>query len=179
MINACNASYNSGTGIITAESCTISDCTCQFNSGHGIQAGYGNIISGCTAVENTGYGLYCYGVAISVRGCKAGGNPGGGIYVSDLCQITENNIDGDINDAPNIAGIFVSGTDNRIEANHLTYTHLGVRVDNTNGNNFIVRNSVGFWFVTAYSIAPGNRDAQVITPASGFTNASPWANFSF
>ncbi len=179
VFNACISSHNSGTGIITGESCTLSDCICHANDGHGIQAGYGNIISGCTAVENTGYGLYCLGSAISMRGCTAGADSGGGIYVSDLCQITDNQIDGDINDGPNIPGIFISGGNNRIEANHLTYTHLGVRVNYTNGNNFVVRNSVSFSFATPYSIAPGNRDAQVISPSSAFTNASPWANFSF
>ena len=74
------------------------------------------------------------------------------------------------------AGIHVTGSGNRIESNSSTGNDRGIDVGSS--GNLIIRNSAS-GNTTDYDILGGNKDAQVLSPGSGFTSTNPWANFSF
>jgi parallel beta-helix repeat protein len=74
------------------------------------------------------------------------------------------------------AGIHVTGSDNRIDSNNVTANDRGIDVDAA--GNLVIRNSAS-GNTTDYDIVAGNKDAQVLSPGSGFASTDPWANFSF
>ena len=70
-----------------------------------------------------------------------------------------------------------ASSDNVIDGNTVVYCVRGIDVDTM--HNLIIRNRVRSCTAANYDIVGGNRDAQVLTPGSGFTTTDPWANFSF
>jgi hypothetical protein len=78
------------------------------------------------------------------------------------------------------ASIFIEGSNNRIEANHVTTSTAsgyGIYVFNTGTdlNNVIIKNSVVGLGIADYSVPSGNDLGPVGTAA---TSTSPWANIS-
>jgi parallel beta-helix repeat protein len=194
-ISDCSAYKNTGDGIVGGTGSTISGCTVRQNTLNGIYAGAGSTISGCTAYKNTGHGINAEsGSTISgctaynntldgvnalsgctISGCTASFNTGDGIQVSGDSQLTGNTCDSNGSGGDG-AGIYVTGSQNRIDSNNVTDNDRGIDVDAA--GNLIIRNSAS-GNATDYDIAANNKDAQVLSPGSGFVSTNPWANFSF
>jgi parallel beta-helix repeat protein len=173
-ISGCSGSNNAGTGIATGSGSTITDCTAYNNGAHGFYAGGGSTISGCTARQNTRNGINVE-AGSTVSGCTASYNTDNGIWTSSDSKITGNTCN---NNGENLtgAGIHVTQGGTRIDSNTVTDNVRGIYVDSP--FNLVIRNSASE-NTTNYDIVAGNKDAQVLSPGSGFVSTNPWANFSF
>lgn len=171
---ACVAFDNGATGIDTAFALTpsvtggqlvISQCASRSNGGNGIHIRTGNaIVTDCTVNFNTLNGIHAGGSTI-VRGNVLVSNGNGG--------------DG--------AGIFIVGSNCRIENNNVTSNDRGVDVDtsgciifgNTCSDNAInydidANNKVG-----VIISAPNSAVISGSTGGAGLGSTDPWANFSY
>ena len=74
----------------------------------------------------------------------------------------------------NAAGIRVTGSGNRIEANHVTNCDQGIDVDNE--GNLIVKNSAT-GNTNNYAIVPNNTVGPIITDADIQMTCNPHANY--
>jgi hypothetical protein len=180
-------------------------------TGINIPLGYTNITvhNGTISGWSNGgyYGVFCFGRNATLEGLTICGNEYGA-FISDasvikVCTVNDNYrggiIDGgsgsaildnicagnNIVNGGGLAGITVSGSNNRIEGNHLTGngpTGDGIFVPGSvNTNNLIVRNFVVGNGANNYSSSVPQIIGPLITnTASGFiTNSNPWANFSY
>ncbi len=134
-----------------------------------------------TISSSATYGVLC-GDACVVRDCTVNGNSLQGVYVAGSgCLIIGNNCIG--NNTANVAcgaGIFVAGSNNRIEGNHVTAcgaSGKGIFILSSASftNNIVIKNSVEGGGVNNYFI-PVNNDAGPIGSASALT--STWGNIS-
>jgi parallel beta-helix repeat protein len=178
-ISDCTAYNNTGNGIYANAGSTISGCTAYNNTGNGIYARAGSTISGCTTIYNSENGINAYfGDGSTISGCTANHNSVHGIFVGGESQITGNTCNNNGYLTGDGAGIYVSvwTYDNRIDSNSVTANDRGIDVDST--GNLVIRNSAS-GNTTNYDIVAGNKDAQVLSPGSGFASTNPWANFSF
>jgi hypothetical protein len=95
-------------------------------------------------------------------------------------QVIDNTLIGnDAGSSGNVASIFIEGSNNRIESNHITNNIGGFGIDVfntvTDTNNIIIKNSVIGSGANNYSIAPNNDFGPIGTATN---STSPWANFS-
>ncbi len=104
-----------------------------------------------------------------LAGCRAQANLLFGYFCND-----DNYIKECVANAPTGSGFQVAGDRNRLDGNSVFRGTVGFGV--TGVDNLLIRNSTGD-VTTAYSIAPGNRDAAIISPSSGFSSSNAWANF--
>ena len=159
MVLGCTSESNEGNGITASSRCVVTDCSAAFNGGDGIEIGSGSRLSQCTAGSNTGNGIkvayHCY---VSGNVCSSNGFSDG---------------DG--------AGIYVTGTHNRIDSNTATSNDRGFDVEGS--YNIIIRNTARG--ASPYDIAANNSYGPIVYVAnvgdfSAVTNSDhPWANFSF
>lgn len=185
-LSGCVASNNRGIhGISAGAGSTLSGCSAISNEGVdsfscGIYAQSGSVI-GCTADRNSntnspctssqGVGIYAgYGL---VKDCKAIGNQGDGIRVYYQSLVTGNVCLSNGKDDGDGAGIYVIGSDNRIENNNVTGNRRGIDV--VQSRNLIVRNSAS-GNMTNYDITSG---AKVGTIQNTPVGAGAWDNFEF
>lgn len=172
----CAARSNGLSGIVAGNASTVRDCAARNNGQDGVQAGAGSLLAHCTGRDNVDDGIQagdgstltaCAGS--TVRGCAARANGGDGVAVTNGCQVVGNTCEG--NSAG--AGVRASGTNNRIDSNHVVNNGAGILVSSS--GNVIVRNS-GSDNAPNYSIANGNDVGPIGTAA---TATSPWSNISF
>ncbi len=131
----------------------------------GIVLGDGSRISRCTVIGNSQTGIKVFGSA---------------------CVVIENNCAGNnlLNNST-AAGIYVIGSGNRIEGNHVSGSGTagyGIYLGGSPyTNNIVVRNSVTGVGTNNYSFDGNQIVGPLITNrVSGIiTNSNPWANFSF
>jgi parallel beta-helix repeat protein len=198
-ITGCAVTDNNNIGI-HAFSSQVSNCTVTFCAGNGFDIA-GSSVSACTSLQNDGIGFNANGhgnlnachaykngqegivatVGTSVTQCTATENTLDGIKVGSDCHILNNNCYDNGNGGSG-AGIYVTGSDNRIEGNNATDNDRGVDVDTS--DNIIIRNTTSGNSVLNYDIVAGNHYGQIIsTPGADFdgtaTNFNPWANFEF
>ena len=141
--------------------------------GNGLNVGAANSrVERLRVSNNGGVGLRA-GDNSMVSDCAISANGGDGIQVSSFCIVQNNSCY-----TNGTAGIHATGTGNRIEANNLTANAgYGILVDGA--GNLVIRNNAALNTTNDYSIAPGSSYGQLVgTPGAGFTNATPWANFS-
>ena len=159
---------NNMTGIIAWNSSQIVGCVAR-NNRWGLSVNEGSSVLDSVSVANDLHGIDA-NTNSSVRRCTSSGNAGSGITVHSSSTVAGNHsYDNDSH------GIFVMGTDNRIEGNHvISNTENGILCTGT--GNVIVRNSGSGTLYGTYDIAAGN-DAGPIGSAASST--SPWANIQF
>jgi parallel beta-helix repeat protein len=146
---------NSTNGVTATNDCTVARVFADYNADNGILADEGCTISDCTVTRNTG----------------------DGIEVSQDCRVVNNTCEQSGRSTGSGAGIYVTGSDNRIEGNHMTDGDYGLLVGGT--GNLIVKNTAS-GNSTEYSIASGNWTGPIDTSSAGtITNMSPWVNFDF
>lgn len=168
---------NTARGIMTGTRATISRCSARDNGAAGITAGQVTRIFDCSGHSNVGFGIVG-GDNSTIERCLLNNNGGGGLSVTNYSVIRENTADFHTGDA----GIFVSGTDNRIEGNQVTRNARGFDIGAA--GNLIIKNSASG--NTGAGTPSANYDfngfAQTngaIITATGTITADPWANFSF
>jgi len=169
LVRNCQAWRNQFSGIFADEGSTIIGCTSGTNALHGISTGPGSTVTSSSASRNVGSG-FSLGAHSSITGCTALSNAGDGIIVSNKCVVTANTVSGHLTGA----GIHAIEHRNRIEGNAADENRRGYHIEGR--NNLVVKNSAADNLVD-YDIAPGNKDALVISPGSAFVNNEPWANF--
>ena len=185
LVENCAADANI-TGIQGGAGTAVTACTARVNAANGIVVSGASIVNGCSSFGNGGDGILSNGTTITIAGCIASGNVGDGIQASGDCTLRENTCSANGSGPSDGAGIHVTGSDNRIEANQVTDNDRGIDVDlagnvilknSASGNttNYdIVANNVGF-YVTATTTG-------VVSGSSGGTTigtTDPWANISY
>lgn len=197
VVQSCVTTFNASLGISAGVGATISDCSGLYN-GAGIFAGTGSIISRCVARSNGDDGFRvdqgtivdCTAQANARRGffvdsgstishCTARVNTQDGILAGTSCQVLQNTCELNGYTTGTGAGIRASGTQNRIDGNHVVNNDYGIQVQAT--NNIIIRNSAesngtNYLFTGAQIFGPTN---NLVGAGGVITNQSPWANFSF
>ena len=167
-----SSAYNNGrTGISAATASTVVNCTAYSNT-NGISASSGSTVTACTAASNATNGIIA-AFGATITGCTVRGNLTG-LNVGDDSRIMNNTCDGSLGTT---VGILVTGSDNRIDGNHVTDNGIGIDVNGS--GNLIVRNTAG-GNTTHYSVVAGNNSAAIIaTPGLSFASTAPWANFQY
>lgn len=172
-VNGSSAYNNGRIGISALTGSTIVNCTAYSNT-NGISASSGSTVTGCTATSNATNGIIA-AFGATITGCTARDNRTG-INVGDDSRIMNNICDQGATTVGDV-GILVTGSDNRIDGNHVTDNGIGIDVNGT--GNLIVRNTAA-GNTTAYSILAGNNFAAiVVNPGVAFASTAPWANFSY
>ena len=159
----CQAFNNSGTGISFFEGSAI-NCTAIRNGGHGISAGPATIVRNCVASYNESSGIDADSAI--VRDCMVRGNQQHGISVSSSCQVLDNSCEDSF--GAGRAGLFVSGSDNRIEGNNCTNNFYGVRI--TGSGNFIMKNTCS-GNTTNWNFAADNFYSNIVDRSGATTNS--------
>ena len=162
--NGMISGWPNGGGVYSyADNVTLEHLTVQANN-FGVECNNNTMVRDCTVDNN-----YYYGIDV----------------IGSDCFITGNHCNGnDTSKNAGIAGIYVDGSNNRIEGNHITGTFgNGIFILNIAGvtNNIVVQNSVEGDGANDYSFNASQIVGPIITNAvSGIiTNSNPWANFSF
>ena len=171
-ISDCVASANTSNGILVAGvGCSLNGCAVTMNGQDGINAGSGCRIDVCTVLINDRHGIIT-GDGCTIKSCTSNGNGVDGISVGSSCWVNGNMANGN-----GTAGIRPAGN-SRVDDNNVYGNFLGI-VCTLNGNNFVARNTARGNAAADYSIAAGNKNAQVLAPGAGFINTDPTANFSY
>jgi parallel beta-helix repeat protein len=181
----CSASSNGADGILAK---TVSRCDSALNSGNGISADgvVGSNIADSSASSNVGDGIVA-NQGSTVKNCTVRKNEGNGIRALGSCSLLSNTCDSNGFGAANAAGILVTGTGTRIEANHVTSNDRGIDVDGT--RNLVIRNTahnngVNYSIVTNNIVgvivaAPASTTINGSTGGAGIGTGDPSANLSF
>jgi hypothetical protein len=212
IVEGCSVYGNGNNGIALSDGCVVLYCDCYNNAGPGIAVGGDAKIRDCTIHGNGSVGFpggVIGGSVVEITDCVFQSNAGTGVTLADHCHVTrchvnDSSADGIVvgsisvveNCSPDFqtfgAGIRTSGSQNRIEGNHVTRNLTGILVTGT--ENLIVRNSSSKSSPasTNYSIVAGNRYGQIVDITAGGTAAvngnsapattatsDPWANFSY
>ncbi|MHC4463985.1 MAG: NosD domain-containing protein [Planctomycetota bacterium] len=197
LVKDCTAIDNGDDGIRVANDCIVTGNVINGNGSALTTEGVGCTITGNTAFGNmggfwvdrctvTGNTLVQNWTGINanqsiVSGNTLIGNAFGGILVDGDCTVTANNCDRNGVDQAS-AGIWVSGSGNRVEANNLTNNDLGIEVSGT--GNIIIKNTAS-GNGTNYNIAASNSYGPIVNVAAvgditGTTGANhPCVNFEF
>ncbi|TWT43883.1 hypothetical protein RAS1_02830 [Phycisphaerae bacterium RAS1] len=182
---SCSAWSNDIDGISVGES-TVSGCTARENGDDGISATGNSLIENCTVTANSDDGIVTT-IGGTVRGCNVVNNVHDGIQCSSDCRIVDNHCDNNGSGTNDGAGIFATGSDNRIDGNSVTDADRGIDVNGT--GNLILRNSCAGNTIN-YEIAASNKVAPIVlapdsvaisgdTGGAGVGTTNPWANLSY
>ena len=129
-------STNGGHGISVTNDCVIRDCVANDNAGSGIVASFSSIL-GCTTNFNEINGITA--TYSSVLDCTTNLNGRNGIEVTAACLVRGNTCS--VNGRAIVsAGIFVLGSDNRLEDNNCIDNNAR-GIDVNAAGNIIVRNT--------------------------------------
>ncbi|MCC6227852.1 MAG: right-handed parallel beta-helix repeat-containing protein [Phycisphaerales bacterium] len=183
LVKDCVASGNGANGFDVYAECVIENCVASSNIGDGFFVGALSVVSRCEAHSNGGNGIRSNNNGYSsIFDCVSSENIGSGIYVHRGTLVARNNCA--FNTA---AGIFVSNSDNRIEANTCISNGRGIDVDLA--GNIIVRNTSTGSFFANWDVVAGNvilvvnaTTAGAVSGDSGGTapgSTDPNANFSY
>jgi hypothetical protein len=166
-------------GIAGGGGALVEDCVVDGNGGLGVQVGAGSIVRGCAIKNNTGGGFNHFSInnekqGVLLSGCNFANNGGTAITLNVGCFATGNNIVGH-----SVAGMFVTGQGNRVEANHFNGNNIALEMGSGSSSNLVVRNS--FQANTNAFVAGGVNQAigPFIGSSSLATNTNPHANYSF
>lgn len=175
----CSSTNNNGIGFTLGNNCTITGSTALGNTSSGFRMNSGGLVQACTAASNGAYGIQAVGSATSIIGCAANANTIDGIRVASNCLVVNNTCNANGPSAAiGGAGIYTTGTGNRLDSNTTTGNWWGIALNGS--NNFMVRNISTANLGGPNQLIAGNRQAQVIAnPPANFVSTDPWANFQF
>ena len=144
---------------------------------NGIIVRQGSIVRGCRAIDNTENGIWVEGdsgeVGALVTDCIVDGNRKNGIRVDGQSTVRDNHVHS--NSSPGKAGIWVLGTNNRIEGNSVISNYNGIDVDGS--FNVIARNMVAGSLISNFDIDPTAMENPIIVhPIASSAPPGPWAN---
>ncbi|MFH0794927.1 MAG: hypothetical protein V2A74_12950, partial [bacterium] len=181
-LSGCTVTKNGGDGINVRFGCVITECSAFQNGGDGIFAGGSSTVDKCDVRNSGGDGIEMGNGNGVVRDSNSGVNAGDGIKVLASCLISGNRCEF------NSSGIHATGSNNRIEGNHVLSNTRGVKVDSS--DNLIIRNSARNNITANYDIVANNNVGTTVTALHsgaisgsdggvGLGTTDPWANFSF
>jgi parallel beta-helix repeat protein len=173
----CIARLNGDDGVSLGQGSVVSHCVAQGNQGEGIQAAQNNVVVECTVADN-GDGIFA-GSNTIVRSCTVATNNDDGITAGDRCHIVANTCFGNGEQTAHGAGIWVTGSDNRIEGNNVMDNDRGLDVDGT--GNFIVKNSASGNAINYDIASPAQALGEIVVSVGplSITICNPWANFEY
>jgi parallel beta-helix repeat protein len=176
-VTGCGAFKNAADGISVGDNGTITDCKCSDNDGRGIYAEAGTKILECFSRRNGTIAKVSgieAGRYASVMNCVALENGKHGIHIKEKSQV-EGNTSG--NHASG-AGIYVEGSNNRIEGNSVSDNLTGIALEPGQATgNLVVRNVASGNSNNLPQIS-NNAFGPVVTAGDGtIVSMSPWANF--
>ena len=179
----CSVTASGSWGIEAGDGSTVKDCTAFANFNDGIVGARGVSIIGCTVRGNSRYGIDVNDGS-TVSGCTVTSNGLHGIQVTLACRVTENLCHKNGVGVAGAAGILVSSSFNRIEANQVSGNNRGIDVQA--GGNLIIKNhaadnppgggGANYIFTASNTFGPTN---NLVGAGGVITNQNPWANFSF
>lgn len=172
-VNACGGFGISALGGARIVQCIAAATT---GTGNGISCDYGSVIQDCSCTENGGSGIVTNGLGVLVTGCKATFNLMDGVLInSPVAEIVDT-----IATRNTLNGIHSTAINGRIDrCSAIQNFQNGIQVDSVNGATTILRCASSNNFGTDYSIASGNRPAQVASwgsVAGGFGATDAVAN---
>jgi parallel beta-helix repeat protein len=85
-VSNCAAAGNSDSGIVVAESCSVTDSTASLNLFAGIEAGDGSTVANCSSAFNSGPGLTVRN-SVTLSNCTANANGAAGISAALHCTL--------------------------------------------------------------------------------------------
>ncbi len=159
------------TGSGRVEGCSVALC-----GSAGIQVGSGSLVSGCTASANAGAGMSANG-ASTISGCVAELNGFDGISVVSDSLVIGNTCNANGQAPTNHAGVYVNGSDNRIEGNTFTDNNYGVYTESQ--VNLVIRNSARSNSILNYRFGVGTVAGPIVTAATIAGSTNPHANYDF
>ena len=168
-VSGCLAGGSSYSGFHFARGVAADNCTSRLNEDMGYIANEGSTLVGCAATDNgTGFDLD----RSTARGCTAVDNGSNGFELGGGCALLES-----LSEQNGFNGVYVSGNDNRVEANHVS-KHAGGKGFHVNGSeNLVVRNT-SLNNAVAFSVAAGNGFGPLLSLGNGtITSSNPWANW--
>jgi Right handed beta helix region len=178
-VRNCGVHLCSGFGIATGNTCRVVECIVDntLAGGDGISCDYASVIQDCSASENAGSGFYASGSGVLIVGCKASFNTLDGVTInSSFAEVIDTVAT--LNSANGIHSTSGNGRIDHCSANRNSL--IGIVVDMVSGENTVTRcSSTSNFSNTDYSIAAGNKPAQVVSwgsPATGFASGDPVAN---
>ena len=176
VLDACTAKGSGSHGFHAQSNTTFRACASYQNAGDGFQVTNKSLLYGCNAYFNVQNGINASGS--TVIDCIAGSNTLSGIVASGSCMVRGNTCDGNGNGGTGY-GVSVTGSRNRIEANHCTGNDQGINV--SGAGNLIIRNSASGNSGFGYSIAAGNSFGPNVVPAGNqiATSTNPHSNYEF
>ncbi len=172
---ACVATENHGDGIFVGHGGRVIDCQSSYND-TGIETYGTGFVTGCLCQSNSTDGINA-GDGSTVRNCSCDDNGDDGIQAESECNITGNTCQHNGQPASG-AGVYVTGSNCRIEDNHFNSNHYGILVGGGIIENFIVRNTARNNIGSNYSVPAGNAFAPVVSGTT-FSAATPWSNFAY
>jgi hypothetical protein len=174
-VEGCVASENGLTGFNGSTRCVVRGCTATDNGQHGIAPSSDSLVVDCTAVGNGEVGIHVF-LGGEVEGCLSASNGVAGILVTSAALVRANVCRA--HSAPGSAGILVTGSKSRIEANQLADNLQGLFV--TGSGNLVLANSSSGGG-TAFTIAAGNAHGALltVTGVGPLPSGDPWANLEF
>jgi parallel beta-helix repeat protein len=188
-VTGCASNDNGTHGFALDAGCTITGCTADGNTNDGYNGSAGCTVSSCTAYNNTGNGILLSSGGGTINNCTSRVNFGHGISVTSDCLVLSNACSKNGNGASIAAGIFVSGSNNRVEGNSCVTADYGLQVSGT--GNIIVKNTCAAnttfnWAIAANNVCGPvlNRTAPASAAISGDSGVSslastdPNANFT-
>jgi hypothetical protein len=185
------SSGNTVIGISVGPGTSVVNCTAAQNSSGGFIAGSGSTLSACTAYQNSGNGIEIVATpgvdaGSTVINCNSRRSRLDGIRAAGPCVISANSCSANgINSTG--AGIRVSGSGSRIDANNCVDADLGIVVSGT--ANIITRNTCSLNTTRNWDVVVGNVILVVnATTTAAFTGSAggtapgstdPSANFTY
>ena len=195
VVRECTAFSNGDDGIYVGGGSVVVECTSAENTGSpsnpedtaGIEVGLYTVVSRCAVWDNSGDGIHATSGSL-VESCTARLNDRHGIYMQSSGVVRGNTCHSN-GVALTGAGIYVEGSEARVEGNHCRANHRGIRVDGA--ECVIVGNTCAASLVLEYELAANNFHGPIIDLAGAATPAvsgsaalgvmgssDPWANFS-
>ena len=178
-VRNCGVHLCSGFGITTSNTCRVVECIVDntLASGDGITCDYASVIQDCSASENAGSGLVTVGSGVLIFGCKAAFNTLDGVTINSTYAEVIDTV-ATLNSANGIHSTSGNGRIDHCSANRNSL--IGILVEMVGGGTTVTRcSSTSNFSNTDYSIATGNKPAQVVSwgnAATGFASGDPVAN---
>ncbi len=160
----------------------------NFNGSIGIGCLANHVTLERLTISSNGIGIYA-SADVVIKDCLIVGNEKYGINLQTSDSVVTGNslLGNNAGNSASYAAIFVAGSNNRIDGNHITKSGVagkGISISFSEGsytNNLVIRNSVAGGGANNFSFGTFQVIGPIVTnTASGIlTNSNPWANFSF
>jgi hypothetical protein len=173
-VRGCTAKNNGNNDIVAGNRAILENSTASAGANNGIYVGSNSTVRGCTSTNHAGTEIIA-GDRSLIEDCLADGFTGTGNSGGHGISVSNNTVVRGCTSQNNAwTGISASGSNNRIEGNHVLFnSSQGINIDAA--SNVIILNSASA-NTPNYEVVPGNQFA-IITSTSGATN--PWANLEY